>query len=280
MSLSHQEAVAQVTSPGQMFELAPWTRPDGVTYDVFTHAPPSMRELFALARAHGDATFLVYEDERRTFAETIAEVDALARRPRRALRRAEGRPRRHRHAQLPRVGHGLRRDHLDRRDLASRSTRGGPRTSWTRPRGLGRHGADRRRASGRARSAAASRSGWVPGSSWCGAAARRPRASTGGRTSSSPGAPLPDVDDRSGRRRDDPLHLGHDRRPKGAVSTHRAVIHGAAGLRLPRGWSTALRRARRGRPTPAGPRGVHPGRAAVPRHRLRGGDAVVLRRPA
>ena len=78
MSLTHQEAVAQLTSPGQMFELEPWTRPDGGTCQAFRHAPPSMREIFALARAHGDAPFLVYGGERRTFAETFAEVDAFA----------------------------------------------------------------------------------------------------------------------------------------------------------------------------------------------------------
>ncbi len=78
MSVSHQEAVAQLTSPGQMFELEPWTRPEGGTCQVFRHAPPSMREIFALARAHGDAPYLVYGDERRSFTETFAEADAFA----------------------------------------------------------------------------------------------------------------------------------------------------------------------------------------------------------
>ncbi len=78
MSVSHQEAVAQITSPGQMFELEPWTRPDGGTYQVFRHAPPSMREVFAMARAHGDAPYLVFGDERRSFNETFAEADAFA----------------------------------------------------------------------------------------------------------------------------------------------------------------------------------------------------------
>ncbi|SDE61528.1 long-chain acyl-CoA synthetase [Blastococcus fimeti] len=78
MSVSHQEAVAQLTSPGQMFELEPWTRPDGGTYQVFRHAPPSMREVFAMARAHGDAPYLVFGDERRSFNETFAEADAFA----------------------------------------------------------------------------------------------------------------------------------------------------------------------------------------------------------
>jgi long-chain acyl-CoA synthetase len=78
VSLSHQEAVAEVTSPGQMFELATWTRPDGVTYEIFKNAPPSMREIFALCRAHGDAPYLVFQDERRSFTETFAEADAFA----------------------------------------------------------------------------------------------------------------------------------------------------------------------------------------------------------
>ncbi|MBN1093065.1 AMP-binding protein [Blastococcus sp. TML/M2B] len=70
--------MAQVTSPGQMFELAPWTRPDGVTYEIFKNAPPSMREIFALCRAHGDAPYLVFGEERRSFNQTFAEADAFA----------------------------------------------------------------------------------------------------------------------------------------------------------------------------------------------------------
>jgi long-chain acyl-CoA synthetase len=37
-----------------------------------------MREIFGLARAHGDAPFLVFGDERRSFAEAFAEADAFA----------------------------------------------------------------------------------------------------------------------------------------------------------------------------------------------------------
>jgi long-chain acyl-CoA synthetase len=49
-----------------------------VTYTVFKSAPQTMRELFDLTRGYGDAPFLVYEDERLTFAETYAFADSLA----------------------------------------------------------------------------------------------------------------------------------------------------------------------------------------------------------
>ncbi len=49
----------------------------GVTYKVFKHAPPTMREIFATARARGDQTFLVYEGERWSFARVMSHVDAL-----------------------------------------------------------------------------------------------------------------------------------------------------------------------------------------------------------
>jgi long-chain acyl-CoA synthetase len=77
MPLTYDEAVAQATGPDQMFELIPY-EVGGVTYKVFKNAPPTLRDFYAFARMHGDKPFLVYEDERRTYAETMAEVDALA----------------------------------------------------------------------------------------------------------------------------------------------------------------------------------------------------------
>ena len=44
---------------------------------VFSRTPPSLRALFATARARGEAIFLVYEDERWSFADVMARVDAL-----------------------------------------------------------------------------------------------------------------------------------------------------------------------------------------------------------
>jgi long-chain acyl-CoA synthetase len=76
MSLTYDEASAQVMGPGQLFELADETV-EGITYRVFKHAPPNLGQLFAGAR--GDpSTFLVYEDERWSFDEVMRHVDALA----------------------------------------------------------------------------------------------------------------------------------------------------------------------------------------------------------
>jgi long-chain acyl-CoA synthetase len=72
-----EEAVAAVTAPGQPFETARAVI-DGVDQTVFVNAPRSLRDLFAACRARGDQTFLVYEDERWSFERFMAEVDALA----------------------------------------------------------------------------------------------------------------------------------------------------------------------------------------------------------
>jgi len=73
---SYQEAAAQLTAPGARFETERITV-GGVELTAFKHAPPSLRELFASARERGDQTFLVYEDERWSFADTMRQVDAL-----------------------------------------------------------------------------------------------------------------------------------------------------------------------------------------------------------
>jgi long-chain acyl-CoA synthetase len=75
--LSYEEAAAAVTAPGERYELSE-VDVGGVPTKIFTHAPPSLRHLFAAARGHGDATFLVYEDERWSFAEVMRHVDAMA----------------------------------------------------------------------------------------------------------------------------------------------------------------------------------------------------------
>jgi len=77
MTLSFEEATAFVTGPGQAFELTT-IEVGGVTYTAFRHAPPTLRDLLAPARGRGDAPFLVYEDERWSFAEVAAAADGLA----------------------------------------------------------------------------------------------------------------------------------------------------------------------------------------------------------
>jgi long-chain acyl-CoA synthetase len=77
MTLTYDEAVAQVVARGQLFEVAE-AEVLGVRQRIFRHAPPTLRELFQLARGHGERTFLVYEDERWSFAEVMAAVDGFA----------------------------------------------------------------------------------------------------------------------------------------------------------------------------------------------------------
>ena len=76
MSLSYAEAVAAATAPGERFET---TTVDirGIPTTVFRNAPGSLRDLFGVARGYGDETFLVYEDERWSFRDTMRRVDAL-----------------------------------------------------------------------------------------------------------------------------------------------------------------------------------------------------------
>jgi len=76
MALTYEEAVTQVTGPGQIFELVEG-EVRGVRMPVFKNAPPSLRELFASARTRGDRDFLVYEDERWSFDEVMRHVDGL-----------------------------------------------------------------------------------------------------------------------------------------------------------------------------------------------------------
>lgn len=72
---SFDEAVAQITGPGGLFEL---TRVEvrGEEYTAFKNMPTSLRELFAGAARHADADFIVYEDERWSFEETLRRAHA------------------------------------------------------------------------------------------------------------------------------------------------------------------------------------------------------------
>jgi long-chain acyl-CoA synthetase len=76
MSPSYDEAYVQVTGPGEIFELVDESV-SGTDYRLFKNAPPTLGQVFAGARGEA-STFLVYEDERWTFDETMRHVDALA----------------------------------------------------------------------------------------------------------------------------------------------------------------------------------------------------------
>jgi len=76
MAIDYDEASSQATAPGQVFETAEETR-DGITNRVFVNAPKTLAEVFAPSRG-AEETFIVYEDERWSFADVMKRVDALA----------------------------------------------------------------------------------------------------------------------------------------------------------------------------------------------------------
>ena len=77
MSMTFLEANATITGPGQIFELID-AEVLGVKTRVFKNAPAHLGQVFAGSRGHGDKTFLVYEDEIITFAQAADRIDALA----------------------------------------------------------------------------------------------------------------------------------------------------------------------------------------------------------
>src|SRR5262249_48157039 len=64
--LSRSEAIARLTAPGEFFELERLEL-DGRTVRSFKNGPPSLRAMYEQYRS--DLPFLVYEEDRYTFAE-------------------------------------------------------------------------------------------------------------------------------------------------------------------------------------------------------------------
>ncbi|MDX2166519.1 MAG: class I adenylate-forming enzyme family protein [Deltaproteobacteria bacterium] len=77
MSPTYEQALAALSAPDGAFAIVDG-EVRGVPVRLFRHAPPTLRALVEATRAKGDAEFLVYEDERYTFAQVLAQVDALA----------------------------------------------------------------------------------------------------------------------------------------------------------------------------------------------------------
>ncbi|HEX6310047.1 MAG TPA: class I adenylate-forming enzyme family protein [Acidimicrobiia bacterium] len=71
------EVHAELTAPGQPFEMDEVVV-RGVPTRVWKHAPPSLRAVLEISRAHGGADFLVYEDERWTYERHFRAVARLA----------------------------------------------------------------------------------------------------------------------------------------------------------------------------------------------------------
>ncbi|HUP85446.1 MAG TPA: class I adenylate-forming enzyme family protein [Acidimicrobiales bacterium] len=77
--ISIDQAHAQLTVPGSPFEIEEVVI-RGIPTKTWKNAPPTMRTHLERAKTHGDATFIVYEDERTTFAELHAAASTFARR--------------------------------------------------------------------------------------------------------------------------------------------------------------------------------------------------------
>jgi len=78
-SMSMAEATAALTAAGQLFEMEELDI-RGVPTRIWKNAPPSLRAVLDMSLGHGDAVFLVYEDERTTFAEHYRIACTLAHR--------------------------------------------------------------------------------------------------------------------------------------------------------------------------------------------------------
>ena len=75
MTMTRQQALAQLTAPGQPYELREQTI-RGIPCRVFVNAPASLRALYE--ETLSDETFVVYEDERYTFREMYDQASRLA----------------------------------------------------------------------------------------------------------------------------------------------------------------------------------------------------------
>jgi len=74
---SRDEALAVLTGPGGPFEIGV-ADVGGLPLRVYTKAPQSLREIWLGSAAHGDAPFLIFENERISYAEAHAQVRKVA----------------------------------------------------------------------------------------------------------------------------------------------------------------------------------------------------------
>jgi long-chain acyl-CoA synthetase len=77
--MSIADANAALTAAGQLFEMKELDI-RGVPTRIWKNAPPSLRAVMDMSLGHGDSVFLVYEDERTTFAEHYRIACTLAHR--------------------------------------------------------------------------------------------------------------------------------------------------------------------------------------------------------
>jgi long-chain acyl-CoA synthetase len=78
-TMTMDEANTLLTAPGQIFETER-ALVNGIEMTVWKNAPPTLRQMLDMSQRHGDLEFLVYEDQRYTFAQHYATVATLAHR--------------------------------------------------------------------------------------------------------------------------------------------------------------------------------------------------------
>jgi long-chain acyl-CoA synthetase len=76
-ALTWDQAINALTAEGGPFEMIE-REAHGRKTRAYANTPESLRHAFGNARLQGDKTFLVYEDETWTFAQTMARVDEIA----------------------------------------------------------------------------------------------------------------------------------------------------------------------------------------------------------
>ena len=77
MYAEFKRAWGELTAPGQMFEVQPFSV-RGVDVLAYRHAPASLRDVWLMSAGHGERDYLVYAGERITYAEAHRRVAALA----------------------------------------------------------------------------------------------------------------------------------------------------------------------------------------------------------
>ena len=74
---AYDQSIAALTAAGSDFETAQRTI-DGVDFTVYKHAPQTLLDIYLAAASHGEKEFLIYEGERWTFNDLFQQAWALA----------------------------------------------------------------------------------------------------------------------------------------------------------------------------------------------------------
>ena len=251
---SYEQALATLTAPGGPFALVDGDDPRRARAAVRQRARDAARSSSTARATKGDATWLVYENERYSYAQVPRARRRARGAARAALRDPPRRSRRDRDAQLPRVDLRVLRGHRRSAPWRSASTPGGPPRSSTTACATAVRASCSPTASDCERIAPllgalaaarpARRRGALRGHGE--RSARRRRSLRGGdravRRCRAAGR-----DGRARRRRDDPLHLGHDGASEGCRVDAPRDPAVAVRVRLPRDRQRGRRVRRRSR---------------------------------